>query len=121
MTLIHQGREVRDAGYLLEDHGADFSRENIVLAQDAEDHYIAGTVLKKDGTAYTRFDGSGEPAGILYATTDATEGAAPAVASVRLTVFRLESLVWDDAVTTEQQATALEAMTSRFLIGRESD
>jgi len=114
-------RTDRDAQHLVEEIGSpDYCREHIVLATDA-DLYIAGTVLKDNGSGLgVRHDGTGDAIGILYGERDASGGDTRAVMNVRSTVYKKPLLVFATGTTDPQKTAVMAAMEANGLVGRDA-
>lgn len=112
---------VADAEFLVSEASGLRSREEIVLAQDA-DAYVAGTVLEDvgDGT-HTRFDGAtGTAVGILMLGVDAVTADEKATAVVRDAEIRSDALVYLDAATQGHKDAALASLAALGIIARET-
>ncbi|UNF39109.1 head decoration protein [Bartonella krasnovii] len=106
--------DVRNGAYLGR-YDTDMSNEEVVFASGA--FVEAGTVMGKVTATGkyvplnpTRSDGSQMPAGISYATVDATEAEQRAVITARLSTVKASELLWPDAITDEQKSAAIQAL-----------
>ena len=117
MESVHTGE------FLVSEGNNSISREQVELAPDLS--VLSGTVLGKN-TATSIYspvdpaadDGSQMAAAILYSntTTDATGG--EAVVICRLGEVDQSLLIWPDAITDEQKATAISELASLDIILR---
>lgn len=103
--------------------GVSRSRESIVLAQVADTLVSTGAVLGKvtasgEYVAYNPAgtDGSEVVAGILFDERDVSESTANAVAITNDAEVNAEEIVWGDALTATEIATAVGALTSELRI-----
>ena len=117
MESVHTGE------FLVSEGNNSISREQVELAPDL--NVLSGTVLGKN-TATNIYspvdpaadDGSQMAAGILYSnvTTDTTGG--EAVVVYRLAEVDQGLLIWPDAITDEQKATAITELGTLDIILR---
>ncbi|WP_375632637.1 head decoration protein [Bartonella sp. AA74HLJMH] len=106
--------DVRNGAYL-GPYDPDMSNEEVVFASGA--FIEAGTVMGKI-TATEHYvplnpaasDGSQTPAGISFATVDASEADQRAVITARLCTVKASELLWPDAITDEQKKEAIQSL-----------
>lgn len=105
----------RNAGFILSLANGNRSLENGVLLSG--ENLEAGAVLGKITSSgkYVAIDpsatdGSEDPAGILYAATDATDGDVAIAVVAREAEVIGDELVWPDDISTGDQETALAAL-----------
>ncbi|WP_156851748.1 head decoration protein [Bartonella refiksaydamii] len=106
--------DVRNGAYL-GPYDPNISNEEVVFASGA--FIEAGTVMGKvtktehyvplDPAAA---DGSQIPAGISFATVDASEAEQRAVITARLSTVKASELLWPDAITDEQKKAAIQSL-----------
>ncbi|WP_041581350.1 head decoration protein [Bartonella grahamii] len=109
--------DVRNGAYL-GPYDPDMSNEEVVFASGA--FIEAGTVMGKI-TATEKYiplnpaasDGSQTPAGISFATVDATGADQRAVITARLCTVKASELLWPDAITDEQKKAAIQSFEDK--------
>ncbi|WP_194284828.1 MULTISPECIES: head decoration protein [unclassified Bartonella] len=115
MNIIYE--DVRNGAYLgLYD--PDMSNEEVIFASGA--FIEAGTVMGQI-TASEKYiplnpaasDGSQTPAGISFATVDATDADQRAVITARLCTVKASELLWPDAITDEQKKEAIQSLEDK--------
>ncbi|CAK00809.1 head decoration protein [Bartonella tribocorum] len=106
--------DIRNGAYL-GPYDTDMSNEEVVFASGA--FIEAGTVMGKITASkkYTPLnpaasDGSQIPAGISFATVDATEADQRAVMTARLCTVKASELLWPDAITDEKKSAAIQSL-----------
>ncbi|WP_375647906.1 MULTISPECIES: head decoration protein [unclassified Bartonella] len=109
--------DVRNGAYL-GPYDPDMSNEEVLFASGA--FIEAGTVMGKITASqkYTPLnpaaaDGSQIPAGISFATIDATEADQRAVITARLCTVKASELLWPDAITDEQKKAAIQSLEDK--------
>ncbi|MEM6483800.1 MAG: head decoration protein [Pseudomonadota bacterium] len=116
--------ESRHSGeHVLSEANGSRSRENGVLAsgQSLDAGAVLGLVTASG--EYAAYDpdasnGTENPAGVLYAATDASAAAAGCVVHARDCEVSIETLSWGSGVDSAEQAAALIAMKAIGIIGR---
>ncbi|GAA5110857.1 head decoration protein [Bartonella jaculi] len=109
--------DVRNGAYLGR-YDTDMSNEEVIFASGA--FVEAGTVMGKV-TATEKYtplnpaatDGSQTPAGISFATVDATGADQRAVITARLCTVKASELLWPDAITDEQKNAAIQSFEDK--------
>ncbi|WP_375685681.1 head decoration protein [Bartonella sp. TT110JLCBS] len=106
--------DVRNGAYL-GPYDPDMSNEEVLFASGA--FIEAGTVMGKITASqkYTPLnpaaaDGSQIPAGISFATVDASQADQRAVITARLCTVKASELLWPDAITDEQKSAAIQSL-----------
>ncbi|PIT68284.1 head decoration protein [Bartonella tribocorum] len=106
--------DARNGAYL-GPYDPDMSNEEVVFASGA--FIEAGTIMGKITASkkYTPLnpaasDGSQIPAGISFATVDATEADQRAMMTARLCTVKASELLWPDAITDEQKSAAIQSL-----------
>ncbi|EJF74309.1 hypothetical protein MCO_01925 [Bartonella sp. DB5-6] len=109
--------DVRNGAYL-GPYDPDMSNEEVVFASGA--FIEAGTVMGKitSSEKYVPLDpaasdGSQIPAGISFATVDATDADQRAVITARLCTVKASELLWPDAITDEQKKAAIQSLEDK--------
>ncbi|UNE54647.1 head decoration protein [Bartonella machadoae] len=106
--------DVRNGAYLGR-YDPDMSNEQVVFASGA--FIEAGTVMGKI-TKTGKYvplnpaasDGSAVPAGISYATVDATGEEQRAVITARLSTVKASELIWPDAILEQEKMAAIQSL-----------
>lgn len=106
--------DMRNGAYL-GCYDPDMSNEQVVFASGA--FIEAGTVMGKvkETEQYVPLDpaasdGSQIPAGISYATVDATEAEQPAVITARLCTVKASELLWPDTILDQEKMAAIQSL-----------
>ncbi|KAB7767618.1 head decoration protein [Xanthomonas maliensis] len=113
----------RTGDFLLSEAPGTYSRENEILASGQS--CIAGEVLGAATASgkYGALDpslttGVEEAAGILWATTDATDADVAIVVIKRNAEVKADALIWPDGITTEQKSTAIAQLAELGIVLR---
>ncbi|WP_406603963.1 head decoration protein [Bartonella gliris] len=106
--------DVRNGAYL-GPYDPDMSNEEVVFASGA--FIEAGTVMGKvtETEKYIPLnpaasDGSQTPAGISFATVDATEADQRAVITARLCTVKASELLWPDTIIDQEKMAAIQSL-----------
>ncbi|WP_273719345.1 MULTISPECIES: head decoration protein [Bartonella] len=106
--------DVRNGAYL-GPYDPDMSNEEVVFASGA--FIEAGTVMGKvtETEKYVPLDpaasdGSQTPAGISFATVDATEADQRAVITARLCTVKASELLWPDTILDQEKMAAIQSL-----------
>ncbi|WP_298233637.1 head decoration protein [uncultured Azohydromonas sp.] len=119
-TLTEQNRT---GDFLLSEANGSYSRENEILA--AGQHLQAGTVVarltatgKFTALAPTAETGAEDAAGILLATTNATDADTAVVVVSRAAEVKADALVWPAGITTNQKTAAIAQLAELGIVLR---
>lgn len=123
MTTLTEGRHA--GGFLIWEVLRDYTRETVTLASGAG-NLEPGAVLGKitTGGKYTVLapaasNGSQNAAGILWGAADATDSDVPGVVLVRgPAIVNRHEIIWPDAITEGQIATATTALGALGIVLR---
>lgn len=123
MTTLTEGRHA--GGFLVWEVLRDYTRETVTLASGAG-NLEPGAVLGKitTGGKYTVLapaasNGSQNAAGILWGAADATDSDVPGVVLVRgPAIVNRHEIIWPDAITEGQIATATTALGALGIVLR---
>ncbi|QHG87942.1 head decoration protein [Xanthomonas sp. NCPPB 1638] len=113
----------RTGDFLLSEAPGTYSRENEILA--AGQSCVAGTVLGVATASgkYLALDpalatGVEDAAGVLWATTDATDADVAIVVIKRNAEVKAEALIWPDDITAQQKTTAISQLAELGIVLR---
>ena len=115
----------RDAAHIVSEvtnHPDHQCREHVILAQ-SPDRYVAGTVLKDNGSGEMIIhDGTGAATGILFGERDAADGPVRAVANVWGTSYKIPLVIFASGTSEADKQTVMAQMkTDMRLVGVTAD
>lgn len=112
----------RTGDFLLSEGNGSYSRENVILA--AGENLQAGAVVayaaatgKYQALDPAAEDGTQDAAGVLWATTHATEDTAVVIIS-RTAEVKADALQWPDGITTQEKTTAIAQLAELGIVLR---
>ena len=115
----------RTGDFLLSEANGTYSRENAVLSSG--NNLQAGTVLGKLTATgeYTALDPAADPedgseaaAGVLWASTDATDADAAVVVICRDAEVKADALIWPEGIATNDKNAAIAQLVALGIVLR---